>query len=38
MAEMLRSPAVIPSPGTPPKTITEHVGRVATGTDALPWR
>jgi quercetin dioxygenase-like cupin family protein len=35
MAELLRSPAVIPSPGTPPKTITEHVGRVATGTDAL---
>jgi len=31
MAHLIAAPIVIPSPGTPPKQISEFVGRVATG-------
>jgi mannose-6-phosphate isomerase-like protein (cupin superfamily) len=30
MAQLISAPIVIPSPGTPPKVISEFVGRVAT--------
>jgi len=32
MAELIDGPVVIPSPGSPPKTISEYVGRVSTKT------
>jgi mannose-6-phosphate isomerase-like protein (cupin superfamily) len=35
MARLISDPIVIPSPGTPPKVISEFVGRVATGGAAV---
>ena len=35
MAELLRSPVVLQAAGTPPKTISEFVGRVATATTGV---
>lgn len=33
MARLIDSPVVVPSPGTPPKTIAEFIGRVSTGSE-----
>ncbi len=35
MAELISSPTVLPAAGSPPKTISEFVGRLATGTDGV---
>jgi mannose-6-phosphate isomerase-like protein (cupin superfamily) len=35
MAQLLAAPVVIPSPGSPPKLISEFIGRVATESDSL---
>jgi quercetin dioxygenase-like cupin family protein len=32
MAQLIETPTIIPSPGSPPKQIAEFVGRVRTGT------
>lgn len=34
MATLIEAPVVVPSPGNPPKTIAEFVGRLSTKTDA----
>jgi quercetin dioxygenase-like cupin family protein len=35
MARLIEAPFVVPSPGTPPKSISEFVGRVATMTPTV---